>query len=234
MEIGRKFDRQQWVLHPSGLLSATLDGVRLDGEGDPFIVEAKTTSLTEGWGEPGTDAVPEKVLIQVHHQFLCVGPTVRVCYIPVLLIGYRGAEVQLYKVYRNDRLCEIVEAAGLAFMASVKNHTPPPEPPSLEVVERIQRTPKKAVTIHEELVERWLSAKAIEKSAAEQCEAARRDLLAALGDAEIGESSAGTVTYGETKSNRFDLSRFKQDQPVLAEQYLTTSTYRVLRHKAAK
>lgn len=232
-EAGRTFQRQVRMVHPSGLLSATLDGY-CDFEDEPFLVEAKSTGLVEEWGEEGTDQVPRKVLVQIHQQFACVRPTIRVCYVPVLLVGFRGAEARLYKVQRNDRLCEIVEAAGLEFMQRVKALIPPATPPSLEVIERIRREPSQRVTVHEDLVSRWLEAKAQRKAAEDVEETARRDLLAAMGDAEIGESSVGVVTYGETKTSKFNLSRFKTEQPDIAAQYVEQSTYRTLRFKAAK
>ena len=58
--------------HPEhSRLGAHLDGVVND---EPTVVEAKAVSAyikdREGWGEPGTDEVPDKVIWQVQHQLL--------------------------------------------------------------------------------------------------------------------------------------------------------------------
>jgi putative phage-type endonuclease len=206
--------------HPSGLLIANLDAVmypNMQADGPVGIIEAKTTVDNEGWGEPGTDQVPDRVNVQVHHQFVCV-PSARVAWVPVLLPGFKKFDWRLYRVERNDELCAIVENAGLDFMERfiLPRVRPDDYRPSLEVLKRVRREPKKTIPISDELIDNFVVARAARKQAEEACELAQAELLSALGDAEAGEGSALTVTYMQTTRKGYTVAE---------------STYRQLRTK---
>lgn len=65
---GAKVAQPGTVVHPrDSLIIATPDGVSLLG-GDVRGLEIKMPSGAHGWGEPGTDAIPEHYLPQVHWQ----------------------------------------------------------------------------------------------------------------------------------------------------------------------
>lgn len=209
--------RDRMFTHASGLLVSNLDACAPDnGE----IIEAKTTVDPTGWGQDGTDEVPERVLAQVHHQFVCV-PSARVAWVPVLMPGFKKFDFRLYKVARNDELCAAVEQQGLDFM---RNHVlPRVQPsdfrPSLEVLKRVRRTPSKIVPVADELVERYLAATAAKKTVCDDCEKAQSYLLAAMGDAEGATWSGGSITYFEVNRKEF---------------VTAASTYRQLRVKQSK
>lgn len=216
-QINWKYFRSPMFEHPSGMLVANLDGLN---EAGTEIIEAKTTVDPEGWGEEGTDQVPERVLAQVHHQFVCV-PAAVVAWVPVLMPGFKRFDFRLYKVNRNEDLCAAVESAGLAFMNEHVLRGVPPDDfrPSLEVLKRVRRQPNKFIPVADELVDGYVVARAAKASAEEELEKRQSYLLAALGDAEGGTYSAGSVTYLETTRRGYEVKE---------------TTYRQLRIKTNK
>jgi len=56
------------VHHRNPLVIATPDGVALRQGGEVRGLEIKMPSRADGWGEPGTDAIPEAYLLQCHWQ----------------------------------------------------------------------------------------------------------------------------------------------------------------------
>jgi len=197
-----------------GIRIANLDGATRDNE----IVEAKTTTIADEWGDQLTDQVPERVLAQVHHQLGVAGPDFRVAYIPVLLPGFKSLDFRLYRVERNDELVAAVAAAAVDFM---ENHIRPELPPddfrpSLEVAKRIRREPDVVVDIPEDLFTAYKEAQAAASAAEKAKKAAQAELLAALGTAEGGSCALGSVTYLEQTRKSYTVAE---------------STYRVLRLK---
>ena len=56
--------------HPELLCS--LDRIVQDGHED-FILECKTSETADGWGQEGSDDIPDEYLIQVQHQMMVTG-----------------------------------------------------------------------------------------------------------------------------------------------------------------
>jgi putative phage-type endonuclease len=186
-------------VHPSNLLIANLDagnGISAPTE----IIEAKSTVLGEEWGENGTDEIPDRVNVQIAHQFACV-PSARVAWVPVLLPGFRSFDWRLYRVERNEDLVSIVEAGGLAFMREhvVPRHPPSDFRPSLEVLRRVRRQPNKTVQVNQELIDLLAMAREAKSKAEKAEKEAQAAVLAALGDADGGEAESLRVTYMLTK-----------------------------------
>jgi len=74
--IFRKAEGFPIASHPDGLVEASNEPV-----------EAKTAGLfgplVEQWGEPGTDELPDRIIIQCHVHMLCTDK--QVCHTPVFL-----------------------------------------------------------------------------------------------------------------------------------------------------
>lgn len=184
------------VAFERGRMLANTDAIVLDR---PEIVEVKTTGIvgphtSEDWGQEGTDEVPERVVVQVHHQLFCAGPEYRRAHIATL-IGGRG--FGMYVVERSDELADLVSHRCEAFW---QNHVEPRIPPSdslpnIETLKAIRREPDSVVDVSDDVVAAWRNAREI-RLAAEKAEAeAVSALVAALGEAEAGRSSIGLVTY---------------------------------------
>lgn len=217
LDGGNRFLTDRMVVHPSGLLACNLDAISFD---DTEIIEAKTTVLDAEWGDEGTDEVPDRVLVQVHHQFVCV-PTVRIAWVPVLLPGFRSFDWRLYRVTRNDELAETIAARGTEFMERyVRTDTPPDDyRPTMEVLKRVRREPGKIVTIPDVAVSLWQQAQARHKVTGEELERAAADVIGCIGDAEGATCTLGTLTYMETTRKGYAVE---------------PTTYRSLRFKKAK
>ncbi len=86
---------------------AHIDGL-FDGH---QIVEAKTAGMVflssnHGWGEPGTDEVPDPYIVQAQH-ILSLDPEAEIVWMPVLLRGVFA----VYRIPRNEEIIEgLIEA----------------------------------------------------------------------------------------------------------------------------
>lgn len=195
--------RDHSALHANGILACNLDAYTLAPE--VAVVEAKSAGMLghakvlDEYGEPGTDEVPDRVRIQAHHQLAVVrsqpGPLEHcdLVLVPALLMG-RG--FVLYRVPRDPELeGVIVETEERFWRDCVLGDAEPSVPPTLDVLTRRLRTEGKRVPIDPFLVEHWRNAKAIADEAVKLADQRKAELLAALGDAEIGECALGEITY---------------------------------------
>lgn len=114
------------VRHPSeDIMFCSLDGRSM---ADPKIIyECKTGGVVRGvfydpdeWGEPGTDEIPVKYLIQCQHNMACAKADI--CRVPAL-VGGRGRV--LYEVQRNDALIAAIVSMERDFWKCVIDRTPP-------------------------------------------------------------------------------------------------------------
>lgn len=196
-KLGKRFIPNKLFIHESGLLCANLDAITPSME---EAIEAKSTVMGEEWGEAGTDEVPDRVQVQVHHQFANV-TSLRVIWVPVVLPGYRTFDWRMYRCERNDELVHMVESSALKFMYEhVKPQTPPSDfKPSLEVLKRVKREPASSIDISPELVDAWIVANAAKKKAEDDVKEAQCAMIAALSHTEAGILPDGRrVTYFET------------------------------------
>lgn len=206
-----------WRVHENGINAASLDGITASGE----PVEAKTSGITgpgnpSEWGAEGTDEIPAQYVVQVQAQMLVTGAPR--AFVPALL-GNRG--FVLYVVHANQKLQEIIAEISLKFWSShVQTQTAPTDLiPRLDTVRALIRTPGAKATLPDELAQRYLEACEAKSAASKQCDLAQAALLAALGDAEIGEWSGGSFVFREQTRKGYSVS---------------DSTFRVLRHSKGK
>lgn len=200
MTLGRIIDRQAWLIN--GQIGATLDG-RCESNG--FPVEAKTSGLLwkpdAEWGDGG-DEVPSAILLQVQAQLFVTGADQGIV---AAVIGGRG--FMLYEIPRAGQLIEMMQTRVADFMSTLSTDVAYPEPPQLETLKRIRRQPHKIVPLSGELVDRYRSVTESAKAAADAKETVQRELLAALGDAEAGDSGDGLWTYGEQSRKGYTVER---------------------------
>lgn len=182
-------------------MGANLDAL-IEGDGRLEIVEAKSSVNADEWGEQGTDEIPERVIVQVHHAMLLRGAGCRIAHVPVLIPGFKSFDWRMYRVMRNDEICAIIVERGEEFWEKhVKRDIEPSGfKPSLEVLKRMRREPNKIVPVDAALVDAVIVARAMRKQADEESEAADAALIAALGDADAGTYGPGLrFTYHTTK-----------------------------------
>jgi putative phage-type endonuclease len=188
-EIGKPFDVDTMLIHPNGIHAANFDGIAPDRD---FVVEAKSSRVNGEYGEPMTDQVPDKVIIQTHAQMLVAGPQCRMAYVPIISAGL---DFKLYIVPRDEEICRIVLNTGVDFMEKFVRPKIRPSDfrPSIEVLKRVRRQPKSFVDIKSELIDRWEEAKAARKEAEEYAESQYAALLAALRGAEAAFDETGRM-----------------------------------------
>lgn len=186
--------------HPE--IIATLDAIVLEQH---EVIEAKSTVVDDEWGDPGTDQVPKKVLIQVHQQMYCVGDESQIAWVPVIIPAYKRFEWRMYCVRRIPSLVdEAVEGALDFWNRYVKTDTRPDDyRPSMEFLKRVKRAPNKTTSIPVDLVRSWARARDIRLAAEKNEEEKKAALLASLDDAEAGEFDGGRVTFMESNRKGF-------------------------------
>ncbi len=210
---------------PDGLLRhpaypwmlATIDGVT-DSQ---RLVEIKTARTADGWGEAGTDEVPQPYLIQVQHYLAVTAlPVADVA----VLIG--GQDFRLYEVPADRELQELIIEQEAEFWQAVQSGTPPNPVRYADVVARFGRTSREAAVraTDEVLVAlatlRRLKIEQSELDAAE--EQAKAIVLAALGEADTLTDAAGRTlaTWKASKpAMRLDGAALKAAHPDLWQQF---------------
>jgi predicted phage-related endonuclease len=212
-------------------------GSHLDGEviANNEPVEAKTAGLfgplVEPWGEPGTDQLPDRIIVQCHVHLLCTSKDI--CHVPVFL-GGKG--FIMYRVEQDHEIMDVIRDNSLDFWENfVEKDIPPPDViPSLALAKRMKREPEKVVEIETQIVQNWLNAKESLKIAKDIKESSEAELLAALGDAEGGQCDLGLVTYFMQSRSTIPAKELKLAHPEIYEKLVNVSEFRVARLKKPK
>lgn len=198
-KLAMPLKRNVMVIASDELRAANLDA--LIETANPQIVEAKSTVSRDEWGDDGSDEIPERVMVQIHHQMAVMGPLARIAWVPVLMAGFASLDFRMYRIERNDELADMIANADVDFMRNfvIPRKAPDDYHPSLEVLKRVRRVPQKTVAISDELVLAWRGAADAASAADKAKKKAEADLLAAIGDAEAATCGVGLVTYMEQK-----------------------------------
>jgi predicted phage-related endonuclease len=195
--LGVQVEHNVTVQGPEPWLRANLDAIVIGD--DRRHLEAKFSGMGTEFGEPGTDAVPERVLVQTAHQMLC-RPS-REVIVPVLLPRYGRARIELYSAPRNEGLIEVVFLLCRKFWEEHVLAGIPPEPfegyggAALDVLKRVRRQPQKTVQVEPALALAYREAAAAETAAKKAKAEAQAALLAAAGDAEALDFGDGKTIF---------------------------------------
>lgn len=194
---------------------ATVDGVvGFDG-----ILEVKTARTSDGWGEPGTDEVPDWYLPQIQH-YLAVFSR-QFCDVAVL-IG--GQDYRVYTVYADKEMQESLIALEAEFWDRIVRRDPP-EPETLEEAKRRWRkSVAKGVQASEGAIStaRMLAAfKAEVKGYEEQIESLQALLCNELRDSDtLMDGDKVLATWKQSKpSKKFNEADFKAQYPELHAEF---------------
>lgn len=169
--------KHSWlVCHP--------DGVTDDGR----LYEGKTARYPDGWGDPGTDQVPEHYIIQCQHGMMVTG--LLVCDLAVL-IG--GQDFRLYHIPADVGLQAAMLDALTEFWTHVTKGTRPPldlkAPGAIAVLKRLYPGTNGQVVKATPEVEKWRvkleTAKLQGKTAKEVEDEAKAALLDFMGEASV-------------------------------------------------
>ena len=214
-----------------GILRANVDGMVQGSRKGATIVEAKLTSITEGWGSDMSDEIPYAVWLQVQTQMLCAES--QLAYVARLSTTF-GAKFTLHPITFDAAFAASIEATATAWW---ERHVIADEEPlgtmNVDTIGRMTRINGKSIVIDQLLVQAERAAHAAKSIAEELHEEARSQLLAAMGDAEYATTEDGsTVKYTEVKSKRLDGKALTAAHPDIALQFQSESSYRKLVVKA--
>lgn len=113
------------VAHPDGVVAEERRGY-----------EGKIAVTGEGWGEPGTDQVPQPYTIQVQHYMVVMELDI---FDLAVLIG--NCDFRIYEIPADRELQEMIIEGEAAFWSRVERGEPPPpdweSPRVLDVVKRL-------------------------------------------------------------------------------------------------
>lgn len=210
-----RHDRHDFML-------ANLDGFTEDGR----IFEAKTARSGQGWGDPGTDEVPQGYLFQVQHYMAVTGyPVADVA----VLIG--GSDFRIYTVEADRDLHNMLVDAEAAFWQRVVD-ADPPEPVSMADVKalwgRFSREQKIEAT--PDLLQALEDLRGYKTAIAELEELAdsrKLAIMAALGEADtlVDTSGRPLVTWKAGKApERLNGKALKADYPEIHALYAAPGT----------
>jgi len=104
-ETGLKVDKPSYVIHSDfhPFMFASLDGLGVDADGEPFIFEAKDTWSFKNEPILSSGDIPKYWIIQLHHYFAVTG--IKKAYI-AYWFGNRIMDWQL--IERDDDLCDMI------------------------------------------------------------------------------------------------------------------------------
>ncbi len=213
------------VLQPTNMLRhpkyefmlANLDGMTEDRR----VVEIKTARSAQGWGEPGSDQVPQDYMFQVQHYMAVTGFEVTDV---AVLIG--GSDFRLYEVPADAELQEMMIDAESRFWQLVITNTPP-EPVSLaDARARYGRSLTSGTIEANNEVTHALEALQIINTKIDtlqqQADDAKAKIMAYMGEHEaliVGGKPAITWKT-QAGAKRFDSTKFKELHPELYQQFL--------------
>jgi predicted phage-related endonuclease len=194
----------------------------VDGMADGRVLEVKTARSDVGWGEPGTDQIPEAYLIQVQHYMVVTATPVADV---AALIG--GQDFRIYEVPANAELQEALIEIEAEFWQRVQNANPPDAVCLADVKARWGRVSTASKIVADaaalEAYRRLTIATANRKAAEADEDAAKTILCGHMGvnDTLVDDTGRVLATWKAAKAtHRFDAKQFQLSYPELYQSFL--------------
>lgn len=226
-ETGREVRVPTGMLrHPvRDFMVANVDGIS-GGEHDPLrLFEAKTARSADGWGDPGSDQVPQAYLLQVQHYMVVTA--IEVADVAVL-IG--GSDFRLYEVPADRELQEMLIEAEAEFWSRVQRGEPPDPVSYADMQARYGRASRAASVVASADVERTVARLRTIKAEREALDAAEEEaraiVMGALEDADTLTDSAGKTLAtwkAAAPAKRLDSAALKAALPDVYERFVKTT-----------
>ena len=205
------------ITHPKfEFMIGNLDGITSDNR----VLEIKTARSAEGWGEPGSNEIPDSYMIQVQHYMLITA-------IPVadvaVLIG--GSDFRIYEVPAEPELMELMIEKETGFWSRVINRDPPEPITYQDMLLKYGRTSKEsrvqADAVAMAAVARLKEIKAIAKEEDEL----KTVIMAAFGESDtLMDNNKVLATWkAGNGSKRFNAKLFEAENPELYKKYIVRS-----------
>lgn len=201
---------------------ADIDGLTVDDEGNPAVLEVKTAS--EYKRSEWENDIPVYYQTQVQH-YLCVTGAEK-AYVAVLIGG------NSFRVYEMDADLEVHKmliAVEREFWYKVQNMVRPEidgSDASRELLDRIYKggSSERAVLPGEAIgyIEEYISASDDEEDAKARKQDAANHIKDIMGDFNSAECLGYTVTWKPVKSERVDAKALKAEEPEVYAKYIKT------------
>lgn len=225
---GRKVVELKAMLqHPEyPFMLADVDGITVDDNGNPAILEIKTAS--EYKRNEWDDGVPPYYQTQIQHYLCVTGIEKAYC---VVLIG--GNTFKIYEVDADKEIQSMLIEIEKAFWNKVQNNIRP-EIDGSDAAKNLLDSlyhggnteeiimPEEAV----EYVDAYIEACAEEDNAKAKKQEASNLLKELLGDYEKAKCLKYTISWKPIVTERFDSKSFKEQEPELYARYVKSSTSR--------
>ncbi len=210
-ESGLKVTQEPSLLkHPTiEYMAGNVDGLIKD---ENAIFEAKTTSYEAGWGEQGSNTIPDHYLCQVSH-YMAVADAKR-AYVAVLI---RGSDFRYYIIDRNIKLEEMLIRKEKEFWDCVKKNESP-KPMSGEEVISLHgyKSIEEPIIADGEINELIMKLKEIRQNESELAKykkAIEDKIKVFMGEKDTLVDLNGKIAItwkGSSPSKRFDMNAFKE------------------------
>lgn len=194
--------------HP--FMLANLDGIASDGR----IVEFKTTSRADGWGEEGSDEIPDYYQTQVQHYMSVMGA--ERADVGVLIAG---RDFRIYTVEADAELQQMLIEEEAKFWELVKTDTPPGINCTADAARRWRTaTAKKVLAADAETLSVWEDLCAIRyriDELKEEEDVLKTHIMRAMKDAVSLKADGKTIASWSLPSARktVDTKRLKEEFP---------------------
>lgn len=172
------------------------------------VVQIKTVGDRRqgGYGQPGTDDIPESVIVQVQHE-MCV-TDLEIADVPVF--DRRTGDLFVYTVQRNDQLIEkLIRIERVFWNRVLDRQEPPPDyehPETLDLLKRVYGVRDElAIALGEDaaaLVRTYQDAAERETLARKAKEACKAELLHLMGEAGLARLPDGITLTRKTVERR--------------------------------
>ena len=205
------------ITHPKfEFMIGNLDGITSDNR----VLEIKTARSAEGWGEPGSNEIPDSYMIQVQHYMLITA-------IPVadvaVLIG--GSDFRIYEIPAEPELMELMIEKETGFWSRVINRDPPEPITYQDMLLKYGRASKEsrvqADAVAMAAVARLKEIKAIAKEEDEL----KTVIMAAFRESDtLMDNNKVLATWkAGNGSKRFNAKLFEAENPELYKKYIVRS-----------
>lgn len=208
------------IRHPEHeFLLASVDGFTACNR----VVEIKTSRVSEGWGDEGTDEIPMDYFLQVQHYMLVTGFNLADV---AVLIG--GSDFRLYEVQAVKDLQASMIQRAQQFWEQVQKEIPPAPVSAAEMAAFYREVKPGSVLATEEhlaLAQKLKEIRSQGKGIEEEEDRIKALLMEALGhqDEMVSPDGKPVLTWKKSKdSEKFDIEAFKTDYPNLYRQYVRT------------
>lgn len=213
--------------HPEyPFMLADVDGVTVDDEGNPAILEIKTASeYKRGEWE---DDIPPYYQTQVQH-YLCV-TGVKKAYVAVL-IG--GNSFKVFEVNADVEVQQMLIAVERGFWDKVQNMIRPEIDGSDAATELLDRAYRggiaEQIVLPEEAIEyvdRYMEASAEEDNAKAKKQDAANHIKEFMRDYDKAKCLNYTITWKPVSTERLDTKALKENEPEVYQKYVKSGTSR--------